>query len=103
MNKQVQSTESGLPEPDIQMLEVNGLEMKVTSMGNGPLVVLCHGFPELAISWRSQITALAAAGYRAVAPDMRGYGGTTAPLEISAYSMLHIVVIWSNWSVQKPN
>ncbi len=91
MNKQMQSTESKLPEPDIQMLKVNGLDMKVTSMGNGPLVVLCHGFPELAISWRSQIAALAAAGYRAVAPDMRGYGGTTAPSEVSAYSMLHLV------------
>ena len=55
MTKQIQSTETSAPEPDIQMLEVNGLTMKVTSMGNGPLVVLCHGFPELAISWRSQI------------------------------------------------
>jgi|TARA_R110001583_G_scaffold95189_1_gene238878 pimeloyl-ACP methyl ester carboxylesterase len=91
MNKQIQSTEYGLPEPDIQMLKVNGLTMKVTSMGSGPLVVLCHGFPELAISWRSQIAALAAAGYRAVAPDMRGYGGTTAPKDVNAYTMLHLV------------
>lgn len=91
MNKQFQSKESGAPEPDIQMLEVNGLTMKVTSMGSGPLVVLCHGFPELAISWRSQIAALAGAGYRAVAPDMRGFGGTTAPSDVSDYTMLHLV------------
>jgi pimeloyl-ACP methyl ester carboxylesterase len=91
MTKQIQSTETGLSEPDFQMLEVNGLTMKVTSMGSGPLVVLCHGFPELAISWRSQIVALAGAGYRVVAPDMRGFGGTTAPPEISDYTMLHLV------------
>jgi pimeloyl-ACP methyl ester carboxylesterase len=91
MNNQISLTESGLPKPDIQMLKVNGLTMKITSMGSGPLVVLCHGFPELAISWRRQITALAAAGYQVVAPDMRGYGGTTAPLELSAYTMLHLV------------
>ena len=63
MNKQTQSTEIGLPEPEIQKLKVNGLTMKVTSMGSGPLVVVCHGFPELAISWHSQVIALAAAGY----------------------------------------
>ncbi|WP_339750728.1 alpha/beta hydrolase [uncultured Marinobacter sp.] len=91
MDTHIQSIESGLPAPDIQILEINGLTMKVASMGSGPLVVLCHGFPELAISWRSQIVALAAAGYRAVAPDMRGYGGTTAPSEVSDYTMLHIV------------
>ncbi len=91
MDAHIESTESGLPLPDIQMLETNGLTMKVASMGSGPLVLFCHGFPELAISWRSQIAALGAAGYRAVAPDMRGYGGTTAPSEVSDYTMLHIV------------
>ena len=86
MDAHIESTESGLPLPDIQMLETNGLTMKVASMGSGPLVLFCHGFPELAISWRSQIAALGAAGYRAVAPDMRGYGGTTAPS------------LWETWS-----
>lgn len=89
--KQGKSAVSALSEPSIEMLQVNGLTMKVTSMGLGPLVVLCHGFPELAISWRSQISALAAAGYRAVAPDMRGFGGTTAPSDVSDYTMLHLV------------
>ncbi|WP_223270432.1 alpha/beta fold hydrolase [Colwellia sp. C1TZA3] len=87
MNKQIKLTESGLTEPDIQMLEVNSLTMKVTSMGGGPLVLLYHGFPELAILWRSQIVVLAEAGYKAVAPDMRGYGKTTAPIDVSAYTI----------------
>jgi len=91
MNKQMQPTEPELPKLEMRIVKVNGIHMKVTSMGSGPLVVLCQGFPELAISWRSQIAALAAAGYRAVAPDMRGYGGTTAPSEVSAYTMLHLV------------
>jgi pimeloyl-ACP methyl ester carboxylesterase len=60
-------------------------------MGSGPLVLLCHGFPEGWYSWRDQLAALAAAGYRAVAPDMRGYGGTDAPEGILAYSILDIV------------
>ena len=59
--------------------------------GNGPLVILCHGFPELWISWREQLQALADAGFRAVAPDMRGYGGTTAPEDDAAYTLLHLV------------
>ncbi|MDP3519125.1 MAG: alpha/beta hydrolase [Hydrogenophaga sp.] len=75
----------------VQTLDVNGLRMQVATQGNGPLVLLCHGFPELWISWRAQLVALAAAGYRAVAPDMRGYGGTSAPDDATAYSQLHLV------------
>jgi pimeloyl-ACP methyl ester carboxylesterase len=78
-------------EPTLQTLDVNGLRMQVAIQGSGPLVLLCHGFPELWISWRSQLSALAAAGYRAVAPDMRGYGGTTAPEDPTAYTLLHLV------------
>jgi pimeloyl-ACP methyl ester carboxylesterase len=78
-------------EPTLQTLDVNGLRMQVATQGSGPLVLLCHGFPELWISWRSQLSALAAAGYRAVAPDMRGYGGTTAPEDPTAYTLLHLV------------
>ena len=70
-----------MTEPTFEHLDVNGLRMKVAIQGNGPLVLLCHGFPELWISWRAQMQALADAGYRAVAPDMRGYGGTTAPAD----------------------
>ena len=77
--------------PSMQTLDVNGLRMQVAVKGSGPLVLLCHGFPELWISWRAQLDALAAAGYRAVAPDMRGFGGSTAPDDATAYSQLHLV------------
>ncbi len=75
----------------MQMLDVNGLRMQVALQGSGPLVLFCHGFPELWISWRAQLDALAASGYRAAAPDMRGYGGTSAPDDSTAYSQLHLV------------
>jgi pimeloyl-ACP methyl ester carboxylesterase len=69
-------------------LAVNGIRLHVSEQGEGPLVVLCHGFPELAFSWRHQIPALAAAGYRVVAPDMRGFGLSSAPAEVEAYDVL---------------
>ncbi len=72
-------------------IAVNGVTLHVTEAGQGPLVLFCHGWPELAYSWRHQIEALAAAGYRAVAPDMRGYGRSSAPAEIDAYTILHMV------------
>jgi pimeloyl-ACP methyl ester carboxylesterase len=72
-------------------LRTNGIDMHVAECGTGPLVLLCHGWPELWYSWRHQLTALAAAGYHAVAPDMRGYGQTSAPDDIQAYSMFHLV------------
>jgi pimeloyl-ACP methyl ester carboxylesterase len=68
----------------------NGIELRVTEAGEGPAVVLCHGFPELAYSWRLQIPALAAAGYRVIAPDMRGFGGSSAPQEVEAYDVLSL-------------
>ena len=67
---------------------VNGIELAVMEEGEGPLVVLCHGFPELAFSWRHQIKPLVDAGYRVLAPDMRGYGGSSAPAEVEAYNVL---------------
>lgn len=69
----------------------NGIRQHVTEAGIGPVVLLCHGFPELGYSWRHQIRALADAGYRAIAPDMRGYGGTEAPPGIDQYTILHLV------------
>ncbi|MDO1560224.1 alpha/beta hydrolase [Brevundimonas sp. 2R-24] len=72
-------------------VEANGLTFSVLEAGEGPLVLLLHGFPELAISWRAQIEALAEAGYRAVAPDMRGYGLSAAPEDRDAYSILNLV------------
>src|SRR6478609_977962 len=58
--------------------------------GQGNAVVLLHGFPELAYSWRHQIPALAGAGYHAIAPDMRGYGRSEAPEQIEAYDILEL-------------
>lgn len=65
----------------------NGINLHIAEAGEGPLVVLLHGFPELWYSWRHQLPALAAAGYHAVAPDLRGYGRSDAPEPIEAYSM----------------
>src|SRR4029453_3412058 len=72
-------------------VETNGIRMHVAEQGTGPLVILCHGFPESWYSWRHQLAALAAAGFHAVAPDMRGYGQTDAPADIEAYTLLHLV------------
>ncbi len=69
----------------------NRIRMHLAERGAGPLVLLCHGFPEGWYSWRDQLAALAAAGYHAVAPDMRGYGRTEAPPEISSYTIMDIV------------
>lgn len=78
-------------DPGHRVVETNGIRMHVAEQGAGPLVVLCHGFPESWYSWRHQLPALAAAGYHAVAPDMRGYGQTDRPAEVEAYTQLHHV------------
>ena len=72
-------------------VETNGIRMHVAEQGQGPLVLLCHGFPESWYSWRHQLQALAEAGYHAVAPDMRGYGSTDQPADIDQYTLLHLV------------
>ena len=72
-------------------VETNGIRMHVAEAGQGPLVVLCHGFPESWYSWRHQLEALAEAGYHAVAPDMRGYGQTDRPEDIEKYTLFHLV------------
>ena len=73
-----------------RFVDTNGIRMHIAEAGEGPLVVLCHGFPELGYSWRHQLEALAAAGYHAVAPDQRGYGQTAAPGDIHQYTLLHL-------------
>jgi len=72
-------------------IESNGIRMHLAERGEGPLVLLCHGFPESWYSWRHQLVALADAGFRAVAPDMRGYGQTDRPAESEKYTLLHLV------------
>src|ERR1700730_17974339 len=74
-----------------RVVETNGIRMHLAEEGDGPLVVLCHGFPESWYSWRHQLRALAAAGFHAVAPDMRVYGRTDRPDAIDAYTLLHLV------------
>lgn len=72
-------------------LAANGISIHAVCLGDGPLVVFCHGFPESWYSWRHQLAAVAAAGFRAVAMDMRGYGQTSAPAAISAYTLSQLV------------
>jgi len=69
----------------LSFIESNGITMRIAEAGEGPVVLFAHGFPESWFSWRHQLKALAAAGYRAVAPDMRGYGLTSAPADPAAY------------------
>ena len=79
--------EAGGSMPDVRhrVVHANGIRMHVAEAGQGVPVVMCHGWPELWYSWRHQLTALAAAGFRAIAPDMRGYGETDAPADPAAY------------------
>jgi pimeloyl-ACP methyl ester carboxylesterase len=72
-------------------IAANGIQMHVAEQGAGPLVVLCHGFPESWYSWRHQIGVLAAAGFHVVAPDMRGYGQTESPEAIDQFTLFHLV------------
>ena len=70
-----------------RQIQTNGINMHIAEAGTGPLVLLVHGWPESWYSWRHQLPALAAAGFHAVAPDVRGYGRSDAPQPIEAYSM----------------
>ncbi|HEY6417519.1 MAG TPA: alpha/beta hydrolase [Candidatus Binataceae bacterium] len=74
-----------------RFVKTNGIKMHVAEAGEGYPVVMCHGFPELWYSWRHQLRALADAGFRAIAPDQRGYGDTDRPEPIEAYTQKKIV------------
>lgn len=71
-----------------RVVGADGTRIHLVEQGNGPLVLFVHGFPESWYSWRHQLPAMAAAGFRAVAIDVRGYGRSAAPPEIDAYGML---------------
>jgi pimeloyl-ACP methyl ester carboxylesterase len=77
-------------EPTLRIIKANGISMRIAEMGKGPLVLLLHGFPESWYSWRHQLPALAKAGYRAVAPDLRGYGKSDKPAAVEAYDIRHL-------------
>ena len=81
--------DSAMPEVTHRMIETNGIRLHVAEQGEGPLVILCHGFPECWYSWRHQLPALAKAGFRAVAADLRGYGRSDRPEEVEKYTILH--------------
>jgi pimeloyl-ACP methyl ester carboxylesterase len=67
---------------------VNGISLHVTELGEGPAVLFCHGFPDTSYTWRRQMRAVASAGHRAIAPDMRGYGRSSAPHDAALYTPL---------------
>jgi pimeloyl-ACP methyl ester carboxylesterase len=73
-----------------RFVDTNGIKMHFVEQGQGPLVILCHGFPECWYSWRHQLPALADAGFHVVAPDQRGYGQTDRPEPIEAYNILQL-------------
>lgn len=76
--------------PTHRTLKTNGVELKIVEQGSGPLIVMLHGFPETSYSWRHQVPALAAAGYRVVAPNQRCYPGSSRPDAIDQYTLLHL-------------
>jgi len=75
----------------VPFVEANGIRHHFVEKGTGPLVLMLHGFPETSHTWRHQIDAVAAAGYRAVAPDVRGYGETDAPRDVKDYLLRTLV------------
>ena len=75
----------------VKFANVNGIRLHYVEEGQGPLVILVHGFPYLWYAWRSQIRALADSGYRVVAPDLRGYGLTDRPDSVDAYDHTYLV------------
>jgi pimeloyl-ACP methyl ester carboxylesterase len=79
---------TGFPEPTF--IKANGIRLAIYEKGEGYPVVLCHGFPELAYSWRHQLPAFADAGFRAIAPDQRGYGSSDRPEAVDAYRIDHL-------------
>ncbi len=82
--------QSSTPQPTLRFIQANGIKLRIAEMGAGPLVLLVHGWPESWYSWRHQLPALAAAGYRAVAPDMRGYGKSDKPQAVEDYDIHHV-------------
>lgn len=83
------TTPSPIAGVHFRMVETNGIKLRVAEMGEGPLVILVHGWPESWYSWRHQIPAIAAAGYHVIAPDMRGFGKSDKPPAVEDYDIKH--------------
>lgn len=78
--------------PSTEMIAANGLRFEVDICGSGKKLALClHGFPEHSYSWRYQLPLLAELGYRAWAPNLRGYGNSSRPVGIASYAMKHLL------------
>ncbi|MGB5934918.1 MAG: alpha/beta hydrolase [Ornithinimicrobium sp.] len=89
MNSQTNPTDF----PESTLIAVNGVELEVFEAGRqnaGKPIVLCHGWPDLAFTWRHQVPALVAAGYHVIAPNQRGYGNSSRPAEVTAYDVEHL-------------
>src|ERR1044071_3358324 len=80
-----------MPEINHRFVQAGNLNMHIAEAGEGPLVLLLHGFPESWYSWRHQLAALAAAGYHAGAPDQRGYGQSDRPDRTEQYTIMHLI------------
>ncbi len=81
-------TSEGPPGPKSYDVGANGISLSVTEQGEGPAVLFCHGFPDTSYTRRRQMSAVASAGFRAIAPDMRGYGRSSAPADATVYTPL---------------
>lgn len=82
---------SPVPGVELKTTTANNIHVRYAEAGSGPLVLFCHGWPESWYSWRHQLKAVSEAGFRAVAPDMRGYGGTQSPEPVDQYTLFHLV------------
>lgn len=78
-------------QPEFETIETNGVRLRTAVAGEGPLVIMVHGWPECWYSWRHQIEPIARAGYRVAAPDVRGYGGSDKPEALEAYDMPSLI------------
>lgn len=72
-------------------IEANGISLHVAEEGDGPAVIFCHGFPAIGSSWRAQVQSVVSAGFKAIVPDMRGYGKSSSPVDAGAYTPHHTV------------
>jgi pimeloyl-ACP methyl ester carboxylesterase len=91
MTNELNSISTGFPEPTL--IAINGVQLEVFEAGKqnaGKPIVLCHGFPEHAFSWRHQVPALVAAGYHVIIPNQRGYGNSSRPAEVTEYDIVHL-------------
>ena len=90
-SKWVREKEETMEKIEHTTVSTNGINMHVASIGSGPVVLFLHGFPDLWYSWRHQLLSFADLGYRAIAPDLRGYGDSDSPPSHESYTLLHIV------------